>query len=554
MTVQLHQLPSLLVDSLYEDHLGATQAAVTSDPGPYDLSGSPVLTIDTDSAAGQTITMSGGDFDDPTSATAAEVVLVLNSALVGGTASVVDGAVVVTSDTYGTASEIQVAAGGANNGLGFFVSLEVGEDATAQAVLCNRIPTDGEVEVAADTEIEFCVFSSDGVAPAVADFDIVIGSVQAVASGVAEPGFSVVFSLLDSATRRVVLTPSAAFDSQALIEIDIEVASAGVGTYSFIVKDTTSPQVVSAAAQDVNVVRVTYNEPMLSAGVSQASTYNFARVSTFAVAVEAVSATVIDTYSVDVTTDIPLTFGASYTVTVTSAAEDIRGNSIDGAPNNQAAFTGFNPEVPAGRRFQLWDWIPEKNKREDHSRDLSTFISVLQEMTNIQLYEIDRMADLIDPDTAPEDVVDVMLLDLGNPFDVESLELEDKRRLIQVLVEVYRSKGTALGIISVVNFLMGINISIDTFTSTGWLLGVDILDDEATLGPSQQRELYSFEATSPTALTAAQRSRMTSIINYMKPAHEHLARIIEPSTPISVLVLNHVELGYSRLGINWRLH
>jgi len=37
----------------------------------------------------------------------------------------------------------------------------------------------------------------------------------------------------------------------------------------------------------------------------------------------------------------------------------------------------------------------------------------------------------------------------------------------------------------------------------------------------------------------------------MKPAHTHLARLVEPAIPE---VIDHVELGLSELGETWELH
>lgn len=554
MTVLLTQLPSLLVDYAREDVLTATQASRSSAAGPFNLAGNPVFTVATDGAAAQLITMSAANFQVPAVATTAEVVAVLNASLVGSVAAVSGTGIVLRSLIYGTGSSINVTAGGANTALGFTTGLISGVNAAAQNVIINRVPEAGEVEVAVASAITFSVFNSSGTAPLANTFGATVAGVPAVVAGVYQAGFSGSVVLTDAATRTCVITPAVAFASASIIDVAVTISAVPLASYSFTSLDTTQPQVASAVAQDIDVVRLTFNEPMDPVGVALPGTYTFARLSTFAVAVVPLSVVVVDASTVDVATNIPLTFGANYKVTVGSAAKDIRGNAMGGAPNNSALFAGYNPEVPAGRRFQLWDWIPEHNKQEDTTRDLITLVSVLQEPTNLLLHEVDKMQHLLDPDTAPaEVVVDAMLADLGNPFDV-TLELADKRRLLRVLVEIYQSKGTAAGIVAVVNFLLGLAVDVTTSVGTGWLLGVDTLDDASYLGPSEPRDLYTFDVTSAVTLTAAQRSRLIDIANYMRGAHEHLGRVVEPATPVAVLVADHVELGLSRLGIDWLLH
>jgi phage tail-like protein len=217
-------------------------------------------------------------------------------------------------------------------------------------------------------------------------------------------------------------------------------------------------------------------------------------------------------------------------------------------------FTAFNPTVPDGRRFLLWDFIPEKNKREDKTRDLFKVISILQEVTNCLLYDIDRMAELIDPDLAPERFVEAMLADLGNPFPTAELALVDKRRLLAVLVSIYQLKGTAPGVVHAVRFLLGLEVEVlPVEQGSGWILGVGQLSHTAILGPSTLYQRYSFNVQVEEALTPTQRRRIVEIVEFMKPAHTHLLYILEPGSEDDG-VIDHVALGYSLLGSNWFLH
>jgi phage tail-like protein len=123
-------------------------------------------------------------------------------------------------------------------------------------------------------------------------------------------------------------------------------------------------------------------------------------------------------------------------------------------------FTGFSPEQQAGRSFDLWKFIPAKNKREDLTKDLERFIRCLDEIVQLQLVQIDHFTDLFDPDICSDQVIDDMLLDMGNPFDWAELELTatQRRKLLRLLIEIYKSKGTAIGIENTILLLLGIDI------------------------------------------------------------------------------------------------
>ena len=129
------------------------------------------------------------------------------------------------------------------------------------------------------------------------------------------------------------------------------------------------------------------------------------------------------------------------------------------APENAAEFTGFLPVRPVGRRFDLYQLLPTLNRREDETGDLRRFLACLQEVTDLVVHDVDRFTDVFDPDLAPEAFIDAMLLDLGNPFPFD-LSPVDKRRLLNVLVAIYREKGTAVGI----------DISLDTTQAFSLLL------------------------------------------------------------------------------------
>lgn len=83
------------------------------------------------------------------------------------------------------------------------------------------------------------------------------------------------------------------------------------------------------------------------------------------------------------------------------------------------------------------------------------------------------------------------------------------------------------------------------------LLGEALLGEDWVLGPGTSFSAYAFEVVVPRVLEDEERRRLRLIVEYMKPAHTHFVRLVEPTIPE---VLDHVELGLSELGETWVLH
>lgn len=583
-------VPSVQLDLVREDLGNATQGTVAAGSSePYALSNGQTLTVAVDGGGPQTVTFLAVDFDDISQATAAEVAAILNggSGLTGATADGSGGTLSISTDTYGSGGSIQVTGGTANAVLGFSTSAVPGTDYTAVVQPINRIPEDGEVLVPRDSNVEIELHDSGGTAPATGGVVVYINGVTAYDGGAGgfQAGYSGSTSNPDAATLRIVVNPSADFSSDITVTVRVtESVSSLDTTYSFTTADETAPTVLSAEARDKAVVRLAFDEPVRQIAASNSddalnpSNYTFTGQSVPYVAVTPVSVATVDASTVDITLDVELGFGVDYLITVQNVA-DIVGNVIT-APNNTASFTALVAEGPLGRRFRYLELLPQVNRTEDQTGELALWAACIQDVIWLLLGEIDRWATILDPDTAPEDFVDAMLADLGNPFQFVDLSLSDKRRLLRVLVDIYKAKGTEQGIIAVVLFLLGLTITITVFNGLGWELAAadsPTLDgqnppagpgdelsstttepaDAAELGPGERRLLYTFNVVSPIALTAEQRSRIEDIVDLMKPAHTHLGRIIEPDT---AEVIDHVELGLSELGQTggpsgtWQLH
>lgn len=351
-------------------------------------------------------------------------------------------------------------------------------------------------------------------------------------------------------TLRVVLDPATPFASEASIAVRVVSATNGGAhtldeTYSFTAEDRTAPNLVAAQATAERIVQIGFDEDVL---VTDPAGFAVVRVGLPAVPVVPVSATAEATV-VTLILDTEMTPDVAYQVTAVGVT-DLRGNPVL-PPDDVAVFTGFRPPRPAARRFDLWTMLPRHNRRTDVTGDLRRFIACLQEVADLLLAEADRYPDIFDLERAPEPFLDLLLRDLGNPFPFD-LDVLGKRRLASVLVEMYRQKGTAVGIENAIRFFLGIDITaITAFTGTTLVLGESELGIDWELGPSDRFARYAFNVEVDEPLTAIQRSQIRAIVDYLKPAHTHFVDLIEPGVPP---IFEHWELGISELGVTSDLH
>lgn len=191
-------------------------------------------------------------------------------------------------------------------------------------------------------------------------------------------------------------------------------------------------------------------------------------------------------------------------------------------------FIGFQPPIPARRKFDLYRMFAQWNRDTDASLDLLRFSNILNEVAAWLLADIDSWVDIFDIDRASEDFIDAILADLGNPFAFD-LTLIQKRKLAKVLVRIYKLKGTEPGVVTTLRFFLGVESDLIEFNDEDtWVLGDDELGVETFLGTDDQASIYSFDVEVDRVLTEEERRLLREIVDYMKPGHTHHIRTIEP--------------------------
>lgn len=353
----------------------------------------------------------------------------------------------------------------------------------------------------------------------------------------------------------VIVDPLRIWGEEELVSIEIVGQATGAPDnqrdeiYTFRAARTRGPIVTLVEGIALRRLRVHFDEPVLAASALLASNYEVQRApGVVEVAVVVTAVTQVSSTVFDLTTDIELSPGRPYFLQMRNVP-DLLGN-VSADSDNVVPFLAFQPPIPAGREWDLYAMLPQKNRTEDNG-DLARFIAILQDIADIQIGEIDAFTDIIDPDVAPMAFVEEMLLDLGNPFGAFDLTDDEKRKLVQLLVPIYKQKGTDSGIVNTVRLLMGLEVQVLPI-GYGVEIGAGRLGIDFRLGSGDLYDRLSFEVNVPIDLTGEQVMQLTTIVNYMKRQETHFVRLNQATLPPD---LTGMRLGVTgELGIDWILH
>lgn len=191
------------------------------------------------------------------------------------------------------------------------------------------------------------------------------------------------------------------------------------------------------------------------------------------------------------------------------------------------------------------------------TEDLELIFEALDISLKDQFKDIQDFANLWNPDTMPEELLDVYLLSRGFRLAVDfpgiTLSVREKRKLAKLAVPIFQQKGTAAGIINMIRLLLGLEAAVIQQTNVdAWKLDVSELGFDTFLGPdpsTAQFYIYGFEIILNTEPTQDEIDKITALANYMKPIHTHLLGVLGPPVPF-----DHWEIPFSELGINTDLH
>lgn len=354
----------------------------------------------------------------------------------------------------------------------------------------------------------------------------------------------------------VTIDPTSMFGSSEVVTVRVRAESTGAyvfdETYTFTTRDAVAPTITDVLATSPTRVRVTYDEPVRmddeAGGALDEDNYTLAVVDTPAFLPSAFDVEQVNNYEVELVFDDELTHGRTYRLTVADV-EDVEGNPI---VEDDYDFVAADLTV-TDRDFGIWDRVPAKLRRLDTATtggspgDTERLLACFQDVVDLLWDDVDLLARMYDPNLAPMDAVNLLLRQLGNPFDIDMTDTE-RRKLLLNLVYIYRQKGTEAGIENAIFFFMGITVTITRPWARSWRLGHDKLGYTTRLGPGTSYDKFMFWVECPISLTTLQRTSMHKIINLMKVGHEHHL-INEPTPPPP----STWRIGYDKLGYTTRL-
>lgn len=436
-------------------------------------------------------------------------------------------------------------------------------------VVANTVPEESSQGAPVATSIQLDLLAAGGGNVDESASQVYVEGVLAFDGGSFEPGFDgpgSSSSVIGVGDLRIVIDPTSEFASEQVVDVRVVSDLQGGGSavdysYSFTVEDTIAPILLSVRAVYADRIRIAFSEDMLRSSSSGAADalnpanyeieFEPASDVEAAVSVSPESVAIVNSTTFDVTTDIELTFGKTYRLTVAEIADDSDNANTVQHGNNSLTFEAWiPPDWPELRRFDLWSMLSDDDRVGDTSGDLERLISALQDLVDLILWNLDGLSELWDIDKAPIEFVDALLADLGNPFNLD-LDEAKRRKLADILVAVYKSKGTVDGVVNLARFFTGLEItSVENLAGGGWTLGESELGIDTYLAPAEQAPFYTFIVNVDRELTDDERQILSGLIDYMKPAHTHF-RIVEPTAPEFI---DHWELGLSELGDNTVLH
>lgn len=176
--------------------------------------------------------------------------------------------------------------------------------------------------------------------------------------------------------------------------------------------------------------------------------------------------------------------------------------------------------------------------------DTEDFVEVFNEGFCQILNDITSLGQIIDVNVTDERFLDLLIDNLGFNLTV-ALSVDKKRKLVKVILNSYKQKGTCIGIENVIRQFIGVDAECRPF-SLGWILNVSFLSVDTFLNPAPDNPagFYTFDVVVQDILSAEQRNLVIELVNLMRPAHHHFNALVEEGVDAFVIsILKMVNRG-----------
>ncbi len=181
-----------------------------------------------------------------------------------------------------------------------------------------------------------------------------------------------------------------------------------------------------------------------------------------------------------------------------------------------------NPTLPSGI-LPLKGFMPPDAFLDDGTTE--KLVSIYESAYAQFIRDIKNFPNILSPDLADEKFIDLLFKHLGFDLNI-NLGLVRKRKLLKVIVQAYKQKGTAPGIENVIRQFIGVDATVFPFTY-GWVLNQSELSYDTYLNPAPTNRagFYTFDIIVATKLSAEQQRVVRELVKLMKPAHMHFRNL-----------------------------
>jgi phage tail-like protein len=146
------------------------------------------------------------------------------------------------------------------------------------------------------------------------------------------------------------------------------------------------------------------------------------------------------------------------------------------------------------------------------------------------LDDVHRFMLMWDIDKCEERFLPYIAAQLGWDLD-RSLDPYLQRKIVKLIMTIYKQKGTKKGIIAVIYLLMQINVTITDINDKldGWRIGRDHIGYDTRIAcGAKSSNMYLFYVIWPRQLAVSEIAAAHQIVTWMRPVHSH-HRFVYPS-------------------------
>lgn len=159
--------------------------------------------------------------------------------------------------------------------------------------------------------------------------------------------------------------------------------------------------------------------------------------------------------------------------------------------------------------------------------DLTGVMSIVLDAIGVQLDEdktlVDDFTTIFDADRCNAQYLPYLAKEFGWDLDTNLTEYH-QRKIVKLLMAIYREKGTKQGIISLIYLMLAVEATVTDINDywVGWQIGIHQIGMTTHIGIGEQEPyMYHFYVNFPRALSTSERLAAHTLVKFMRPVHTH---------------------------------